>query len=140
MLFKLLVAAYTGKVRVEPCAGASLAPGWSVWSVFHVRVLANTRSTPRIDVKTFPSRKPVLSNLFWSSWDKLKCFALTTITVVLHPTIFLNDLIVSLKKMAAEAAGVGADSETLILPHLLALPSHVDSTLHRFIGVVNLPG
>jgi hypothetical protein len=55
VVFKLLIATYTAKIRLKGVA-AALALKWLRDSVVSVRMLALTAGSPRIDVETFTAR------------------------------------------------------------------------------------
>jgi len=106
MFFKLLVAANACEVGCELVAGASLALIGSVGRVLHVRMFADARCSPGVDVEPFPSWQPMLTNFFWAAWDELESFAVAIVAIVLHPTTLEEGFFMSLEQVAAEALGV----------------------------------
>lgn len=77
---------------------------WSICVMLHVRETALTWSTPCVDVETFASRQPVLADFFGTSWYKLESLAIALVAVVLNTAILEEGLLMTFKKMAAEAS------------------------------------
>lgn len=106
MLFKLLVAANAREVRCELVAGASLALVGSVGCVLLVGVFADTRCSPGVNVESFPSWQPMLTNFFWTARDELESLAVAVVAVVLDPATLEEGLFMGLEQVAAEALRV----------------------------------
>ena len=107
--------------------------------MLQVRMLADARRAPLVHIETLSSHKPILTNLFWASRNELKSLTLALRAVVLDSTALEECFVVRLEKMAAEASRSGPDSRALILLLLPTLPSHIDSTLHCLVRMVELP-
>lgn len=106
VLFKLLVAANAREVRCELVAGASLALVGSVGCVLLVGVFADTRCSPGVNVESFPSWQPMLTNFFWTARDELESLAVAVVAVVLDPATLEEGLFMGLEQVAAEALRV----------------------------------
>ena len=72
--------------------------------MFHVRHTTLAWSTPSVDVETFASRQPVLADFLRPSWYKLESLAIALVAVVLNTAILKEGLLMTFKKMAAEAS------------------------------------
>ena len=71
-----------------------------------VRMLTDTGRTPRIDIETFASWKPMLSDLLWPAWNELERLTVTRVAIVLDSTVFQDGFLVRFEKVAAEALGL----------------------------------
>ena len=67
-----------------------------------VTVPTLARSTPSIDVESFPSDEPVLADLLRPSWYESECLASTLVAIVFQ-LVFYKLLLMVLEKAAAEA-------------------------------------
>ena len=71
-----------------------------------VRMLTYTWCSPRIDIETFPSWEPVLSNLFWPAWNELERLTVARVAIVLDSAVFQDGFLVCFEKVAAKALGL----------------------------------
>lgn len=105
-----------------------------------MRVFADTAWAPLVHVEALASGQVPEAELLGASRDEAIRGALTTRAVGLE--LIFDDLLVMLcEGMAAEAIGLGADAEALLLPwlHLVAGPRHVHLLLDGLICVLELP-
>ena len=104
-----------------------------------MRMLTYARRSPRIDIETFPSWEPMLSNLLWPAWNELERLTVTGVAIVLDSTVFQDGFLVRFEKVAAEALGLRADAKALVLFHGWALPRDVDAALCGLVSMLELP-
>ena len=103
-------------------------------------VLAYAAWLPLIYVESFPSWKPPLSQLFWSSWNEGVMFAVALCAGGVRLLFFVHDIhIVSTEKMSTETVGLRSDSEA-VLSRLFTPPSHINAVSLRLLSVLELPG
>ena len=81
----------------------------------------------------------MLADFLWTPWYELKGLAVAFVAIVFNTAILEDLLLVELKQVATEALRVRADAEALVLCRSIALPSDVDTALHRLIRMVELP-
>ena len=70
---------------------------------------------------------------------KLEGLAVAFVAIVFNAAILEDLLLVELEQVAAEAFRVRSDAETLVLCRAITLPGDVDTALHRFVCMVELP-
>ena len=75
----------------------------SVRCMLLMRMLTNARRSPRIDIETFPSWEPMLSDLLWPTWYELERLTVARVAIVLDSPVFQDGFLVCFEKMAAEA-------------------------------------
>ena len=83
---------------------ASLAAMRSIDVVLHMGKLTNARSAPSVNIETFSTWKPMLTDFLRTTWDKLKCLAIALITVVLNSAIFKERFFMEFEKVTTEAS------------------------------------
>ena len=71
---------------------------------------------------------------------ELEGLAVAFVAIVFNAAILEDLFLVELKQVAAEAFRVRADAEALVLCRAIALPSDIDTALHRLVSMVELPG
>ena len=140
MFFKLSVAADAGEIGLEVIARACLASVRAIRRVLHVRVVTYARGSPGVYIETFPSRQPMLADFLRAPRYELEGLTVAFVAIVFNAAILEDLLLVELEQVAAEAFRVRADAEALVLCRAIALPGDVDTALHRFVSMVELPG
>ena len=102
-------------------------------------MLTLARGSPGVYIETFPSRQPMLADLLRTPRYELEGLAVAFVAIIFNTAILGDDLLVVLEQVAAEAPRVRADAEALVLCRTIALPSDVDTALHHFVCMVELP-
>jgi len=102
MIFPLLVTRNTSKVTNKRIAARLLATMGPIHIMLLVGFATLTRSTPRVDIESFTTWKPMLTDLFRPSGNELKCLACTLIAVVLNSTILEEGFFVVFHQVTAE--------------------------------------
>lgn len=137
MLFCFLVAANACKCRfklVAPRFAALLRP---VWLVLLVCMLAVAHGSPCIDIESFASWQPPLTNFLRPPGHEAKPLALTILAVCLL-TLFEYLLLMVLEQMPTEAPRLRSDSEAVILC-LVTSPRYIYSAQLCLLCMVELP-
>lgn len=70
---------------------------------------------------------------------ELEGLAVAFVAIVFNAAILEDLLLMELKQVTTEAFRVRADAEALVLCRAIALPCDVDTALHRFVSMIELP-
>ena len=138
MLFKFLIAADACEIRLKIETTTWLALVRTHSWVLHMRMLASTRCTPCIYVKSFSPWKPVLTDFFWPPWNKSEGFAIAFLTGSLE-FVFQKLLFMIFEVTSTEASWVFTNSEAVFCCRGTS-PGYINSALDCFVSMIKLPG
>ena len=74
MAFKFAITADTGEVGKKAHTFTFSTIEWWIRAVRLMSVFAFTTCSPLVHVEAFPTRQPILTDFFWSSWNELELF------------------------------------------------------------------